>query len=256
MDWESKQQIDSFYEALAPVADKIFPLSVRKTSFFEELFGRSDAGSLLDLACGSGEFACHFALGGMEVVGLDVVPAMIRAARKRSMEMGAGAMFIEADMVTLDETELEKFDAITCLGNSVTYVQDIDGVISFFETCMRHLTPAGLLSVQTVNMDSFLALGRMDFPRLSATLPNGLEALLTRTYKLLPSGEHLVFGTELALGSESHRFEARLLCIRKNQLVDAFCEAGFNPVECYGDFLKSKWTDASPATIVVGFAPE
>jgi ubiquinone/menaquinone biosynthesis C-methylase UbiE len=256
MGWESKQEVDLFYEALAPIADKIFPLSVRKTSFFEELFDQQQAKSLLDLACGSGEFACHFALRGMEVVGLDVVPAMIRASRKRSMETGAGVTFTEADMVELDEKKIGQFDAITCLGNSVTYIQDPDGVSEFLETCRRHLEPGGLLAVQTVNMDSFLALGRMDFPRLSAHLPNGREAWLDRTYRLLPSREHLVFGTELTIGSGSHRFEARLLCVTREQLLSAFCVAGFSSVNCYGDFQKSEWTESSPATIVVGFAPK
>ena len=58
-------------------------------------------GPALDLGCGSGRWSVKLALRGWRVVGVDVVPAAIEAARRRAEAAGVDAAFIEGDVAAL-----------------------------------------------------------------------------------------------------------------------------------------------------------
>ncbi len=75
-------------------------------------------GRVLDVGCGTGENALFFAQRGATVLGVDVVPAAIEAARAKALERGVNAVFFRADLVA-DDTSLlseEKFDTVTDVG--------------------------------------------------------------------------------------------------------------------------------------------
>lgn len=103
---------------------------------------RPDAGTLLDVACGTGAhleaFAHHFA----HVAGVEPAEPMRRLAQARP---GVTAVH-PGDMrdFAVDGT----FDAVTCLGFALGYMPDADALDAAVAHMARHLTPGGVLVVE------------------------------------------------------------------------------------------------------------
>lgn len=67
----------------------------------EESERRAPYGPVLDLGCGTGRWSVELARRGWDVVGVDVVPKAIRAARQRAQEAGVDVDFVEGDVTQL-----------------------------------------------------------------------------------------------------------------------------------------------------------
>jgi SAM-dependent methyltransferase len=79
-------------------------------------------GTLVDVACGAGEFAIAMARRGLEVTGVDQSPEMLAIARRSAEASGVRVTFLEQDMRRL---RLERpVDAATCLYDSLNYLVD------------------------------------------------------------------------------------------------------------------------------------
>ena len=76
---------------------------------------------ILDAGCGAGRLSGHLHTAGHRVVGVDVDPALVRAAQ----EDHPGPDYRTADLATLPELDLgEPFDVILCAGNVVTFLAE------------------------------------------------------------------------------------------------------------------------------------
>ena len=64
--------------------------------------GAEIVGPVLDVGCGTGENALFLAGRGLEVVGVDAVPAAIEAARRKAAARGLPALFLTHDALALD----------------------------------------------------------------------------------------------------------------------------------------------------------
>jgi 2-polyprenyl-3-methyl-5-hydroxy-6-metoxy-1,4-benzoquinol methylase len=71
-----------------------------ETFYIEE--GRRRGGAVLDLVCGSGRFTIPLARSGLEVVGGDLPPSMLKRARTKATAASVGIDFIEMDMREFD----------------------------------------------------------------------------------------------------------------------------------------------------------
>jgi SAM-dependent methyltransferase len=102
-----------------------------------------DAGTVLDVACGTGEHARILAeLYGFRVDGLDLDPGLLRVAREKH----PSGRFFEADMS--DFSLGTRYDVILCLFSSIAYLVTLDAVGRALHCFRRHLAPAGLLLVE------------------------------------------------------------------------------------------------------------
>jgi len=84
-----------------------------------ELHGPAPA-SLVDVACGPGEFAVAMAQHGLQVTGVDQSPEMLTIARQRAADKRVGVTFLEQDMRRLELPG--PVDAATCLYDSLNYL--------------------------------------------------------------------------------------------------------------------------------------
>jgi SAM-dependent methyltransferase len=107
-------------------------------------------GRLLDLACGTGRHARAFAEQGWEVTGIDYSADLLELARAAAPDI----RFVEADMRTLDLGE--RFDAVTCLFDSIGYPQTDEGVVAALAAAGRHLEPGGVLAVEHLHTPAML----------------------------------------------------------------------------------------------------
>jgi len=97
------------YDALAPSYDEDFTESVvgrlQRNALWRRLDRLFDRGQrLLDLGCGTGEDALHFAERGVSVHGVDVSPAMIEIAEKRTRQK---------DLISVETLSLERLASVS-----------------------------------------------------------------------------------------------------------------------------------------------
>jgi SAM-dependent methyltransferase len=94
--------------------------------------------SVLDAGCGTGRVAVELANRGVEVVGVDVDPAMLDAARTKRPDL----TWVEGDLATVSLGRA--FDAIVMAGNVMIFVAPgTEGAV--LANLARHLRPGGRL---------------------------------------------------------------------------------------------------------------
>jgi SAM-dependent methyltransferase len=107
--------------------------------------------TLLDLACGTGRHAVEFAAMGIEVTGVDLNEELLAHARERAPEIE----FVAQDMCELDLGDA-RFDAVTCLFDSIGYPQSGERVIAALAGAGRHLADGGVLAVEFLHAPAML----------------------------------------------------------------------------------------------------
>jgi SAM-dependent methyltransferase len=102
---------------------------------------RSDASTLLDVACGTGGHLEHLRRV-FTVEGLEASPHMAAIARAK---LGTAVAVHEDDMRRFDLGR--RFDAVTCLFSSIGYLRTPDELTQALTTMARHLVAGGVLVV-------------------------------------------------------------------------------------------------------------
>ena len=132
-------------------------------------------GTLLDLACGTGRHAVEFSRLGWTVTGVDYGADLLQRARANAQAAGVAVAVLEQDMRHLD-LGAERFDAVTCLFDSIGYPQTDDGVVAALTGARRHLAPDGVLVAEFLHGPAMVA---------------GYDPLKVRTWRLDDGGELL-----------------------------------------------------------------
>lgn len=101
------------------------------------------ARTLLDLGCGTGRDLEYLA-DRFDCVGVDVQPQMVAYARevRPQLDVRVGDM--------RDFRLGRTVDVITCLGNSLAYIHNDDGLAAVFATFAAHAHPGTLLVISTL----------------------------------------------------------------------------------------------------------
>src|SRR5579875_2033589 len=97
----------------------------------------------LDLACGTGNVAEHLHAMGMEVVGVDVSPAMIEEARRKAAERQLPIRYYVQDAAALELPEVP-FDLCVSLFDSLNYITEPERLAKAFQRVAAHLVGGGL----------------------------------------------------------------------------------------------------------------
>jgi SAM-dependent methyltransferase len=101
--------------------------------------------SVLEPGCGSGRMVEELAGRGLDVVGLDLSPAMVEAARRRLERAGLRAEIVVADMRDFDHGRL--FDGAVCPINMFGHLRAAE-LQGHFDCMARHLRPGAAYLVQ------------------------------------------------------------------------------------------------------------
>lgn len=106
-------------------------------------------GRLLDVACGTGRHCRAFAALGWEVAGVDRNGALLDRARAEAAAAGVTVDFVEQDMREL--ALADRFDAVTCLFDSIGYPLETDAIRQTLQAIRRHLPPDGVVAIEFLN---------------------------------------------------------------------------------------------------------
>jgi ubiquinone/menaquinone biosynthesis C-methylase UbiE len=112
---------------------------------------------VLELASGTGRVAIRLAQTGINVVGLDLSPAMLSVAREKSIGMNS-IRWMRGDMRSfeLDET----FGLAIIPGHSFQNILTVEDQVACLESIKQHLVPGGILAVHLDHL-SVSWLGKM-----------------------------------------------------------------------------------------------
>jgi SAM-dependent methyltransferase len=219
----------------------------REWPFLEREFGRAPESSVIDLGCGTGEHARHFASQGYRAVGIDRSSVQIETAREYEAEFARfGPLFICGELSRLAILTDERFGAATCLGNVLPHL-DEDELSAAVSGLSTRLHCGGRLLIQLVNYEGFFRRGVRHLPLNLREDPEGdgeivflrlLEADGDSYVKFFPSTLRLSPGADPPLRVETSK-EVRLRAWRLAELDTVLERHGFRVEGIFGDMERS-----------------
>ena len=99
----------------------------------------------MDLACGTGVLCRILKNEGIEAAGMDFSSGMIDIARQDSPDI----TYDVADMITYRPDK--QFDLVTCTGDAVNHISDLENVGKIFQNVYAYLTPGGYFVFDLLN---------------------------------------------------------------------------------------------------------
>jgi SAM-dependent methyltransferase len=130
----------ALYDALLPVRAHL--------PYYMEL-ARQASGDVLELGCGTGQLTVPIASAGVPIVGLDLSPQMLNAARERAAAAKAPVEHLLGDMRNFDLGR--QFALIFVARNSLLHLHSTEDILAAFTTIRRHLTPGGVFAFDVFN---------------------------------------------------------------------------------------------------------
>lgn len=176
-------------------------------------------GTVLDVACGTGEHARRLAAEGFAVDGVDLDATLLAIARRKH----PGGRFYQADMSAFDLPG--RYDAVICLFSSIGYLRTIDRVAAAFRCFRDHLAPGGIVIVEP-----WLPPDALDRFRVGTTTGEANGVRVTRTSGVEVDGRasRLVFDYEISdgHGTRQAREVHELGLFTTPEMLQAFADAG------------------------------
>jgi SAM-dependent methyltransferase len=141
------------YGASAEFYDCVPPYSDRPDIAFWTAFAAESGGPVLEIGCGTGRVLIPTARAGIEIVGLDLSPAMLAICRRRLAEEAADVQrrvtLVEADM--RDFQLGRQFALATMPFRPFQHLIAVEDQIACLEAIHRHLAPGGRLVLDLFN---------------------------------------------------------------------------------------------------------
>ena len=108
----------------------------------------SEQSYILDIGSGTGHHISSFKAHGLNSIGIDVSPSMIKLAKKTYPDLNFKLGNVMDQSLFPDQT----FTHITCFYFTIYYIQNKQ---LFFSNCMHWLKPGGYMAIHLVNRDLF-----------------------------------------------------------------------------------------------------
>ena len=151
------------YDTLAAVYEFLVPEELLEPegaagAFAGVLDGLAPGASVLDCAAGTGTLAVGLALRGFDVTATDASAAMVERARALAEVRGVALRSATCTWERLsDQGWEESFDAVLCVGNSLTHAAERAGRRATLGAIAGVLAPGGLLALTSRNWERLRA---------------------------------------------------------------------------------------------------
>ncbi|MFH8982426.1 class I SAM-dependent methyltransferase [Streptomyces varsoviensis] len=206
------------------------------------------AGSrVLDCPCGYGRHSVGLARRGMDVIGLDINPGFLDAARDAAAQAGVPVSLVRGDMRRLPE--LAPVDAVINMFYSFGFFtpeEDLKVLREFH----RVLKPSGRLLMHTMVTVPALTDGRIPAEE-RRRLASGRTLVSRRGLDPRTGRENGAWMIVDDDGTEHPMAPYSVRIYTPQEFADLCLEAGFASVTSYGDWEGAPYDDASASLIVV-----
>jgi SAM-dependent methyltransferase len=190
-------------------------------------------GSLLDVACGTGKSFLPMLARGWRVTACDVSAEMVRRAAAKAP---AEVRLAVADMRALPS--LGGFDLVSCFGDAVNYLRDVDELVSALRGFRANLAPDGLAIFDVNTLASYRGL----FAE-THVVRSGLVTLRWEGHASTSFGPGEVAEATVEARDPSGRSTAAVHRQRHfplDELLAALAEAELRPLALYGHGFDAK----------------
>jgi len=242
--------------------DWMFPWATRLSNegtFFRDLFAARGVRRVLDCACGTGMHPIQFARLGLQAYGSDLSPNMIEQAAANARQAGVEVNLRDGSFSELTSrfSRRERFDAVICVGNSLTLAPSDADVKQAVREMAGVLRPGGLCILNLFNWDRLAEEGLRIMPA-SARVVEGQEVTFLRVFH--HRGEvirlHIVIISRTGDLVDTKILTAHQRPVGPGRLVEWVRAAGFESVELFGGYDRRPFApEASDQLVLVAALP-
>jgi SAM-dependent methyltransferase len=230
------------YDALLP-AESHLP-------FYVDLAQQAQ-GTVLELACGTGQLSIAIASAGWPTVGLDRSIAMLATARNQALAMQARAVFVQSDMRAFALSR--EFNLMFVARNSLLHLLTTEDLVAAFEAVRRHLSPVGIFAFDIFNPDVSMLARPSDrrFPvmEVSTSSFGPLRVEETSNYDPATQVNHAVWHISSAYQRDAWTVPMVLRSIFPQELPLLLSAGGLELVNRFGSLSRAPFEPASRSQV-------
>ena len=220
-----------FYRILSRAYDDIFPFSDVTYGFLKE---RAKS-PVLDIGCATGAYVKAFQKDGMDAVGIEYVPELIKHTEGVSV----------GDMRELPASFGNSFGFAYCIGNTLVHCTDLLDCTNILKGFNRVLKEDGVLVIQILNYDRILKKRPSELPSIKTD-----KFFFRREY--FYQNSNIEFKGTLSSDGYEAFSSVYLFPLKSDELKSAAENSGFKSVKLYQDFSGAEFDiDNSFALVAV-----
>jgi SAM-dependent methyltransferase len=189
---------------------------------------------LIDAACGTGGITLELYKAGYAVLGMDVSQQMLTAAAAKAAKAGAAITFVHQDIRSMRVHR--PIDGIICSCDGVNYLLSKADLLSFLRNARKSLKKGGILLFDVSSEEKLRAMDGQLYGE-----ENEESAYLWTNSIDEESG---IITMDITLFIKQWEFYRREQEVHRQkiwtaqELVDALCQSGYEPVGVYGEFTR------------------
>lgn len=236
--------MSQFYHSIAQYYDLIFPVKKQQIAFIQSIKNEiKDGQNWLDIGCGTGNLIIGAGSGFDHISGIDLDQEMILIAKSKNPQID----FKTLNMLDIDTYGENIFDLITCFGNTIPHLKNLDEIDLFFQKVRSILKPGGVFAIQIIYYDRILN----DKIAGLSTIEND-EISFKRAYHHRKDGL-IDFETDLFLKTKKIKMNncVTLFPVLKQQLEALLIKNGFHDMFFYGGFNQESLGENSVPLIII-----
>jgi glycine/sarcosine N-methyltransferase len=247
----------TIFDDFSDAYDLMFPWETRRKgegAFFADLFRERGIRSVLDCACGTGMHLVDFARLGLAAYGSDLSPHMVEKAMESVLREGLFANVRAASFTELTRRfdPDERFDAIVCVGNSLTLAPTDADVATAVREMHEVLNPGGSCVIGLFNWDLLAKTGLRIMPA-SLAVQDGREVTFLRVFH--HRGDRIDLNI-VVIGRKNGEAETRVLTAHQRpvgpeRILRFVRDAGFASCETFSGYDRKPFDRESSDNLLV-----
>jgi len=194
---------------------------------------------LLDIACGKGRHAKHFNSLGLDVVGIDLSPNSITAAKKYKNET---LQFFEHDMRKVYQEN--QFDAVTNLFTSFGYFEKDEEEQKTINAMASNLKSEGVLIIDFMNVKKVIA-------NLISSEKKQIDCVSFNISRKLDNN-HIIKDISFSDKGKKYHFQEKVKALTLANFTELISRSGLKIIDIFGNYkLEDFNTETSDRLILI-----